>query len=98
MPTLNPRITFTVSDETMKAIDEYRFSHRMRNQTQAILSLIDLGFKVLDGNEPIIEHAEKLTDEDRQVLNAYHAADPVYQGIVLEILENHPATKEKSRA
>ena len=45
MPTLNPRITFTVSNETMKAIDEYRFSHRMRNQTQAILSLIDLGFK-----------------------------------------------------
>ena len=98
MPTLNPRITFTVSDETMKAIDEYRFSHRMRNQTQAILSLIDLGFKVLDGNEPIMEPAEKLTDEDRQVLNAYHAVDPVYQGIVLEILENHPATKEKSRA
>ena len=98
MPTLNPRITFTVSDETMKAIDEYRFSHRMRNQTQAILSLIDLGFKVLDGNEPIIEPAEKLTDEDRQVLNAYHAAEPVYQGIALEILENHPATKEKSRA
>jgi len=98
MPTLNPRITFTVSDETMKAIDEYRFSHRMRNQTQAILSLIDLGFKVLDGNEPIIEPAEKLTDEDRQVLNAYHAADPVYQGIALEILENHQAEKKKNRA
>ena len=98
MPTLNPRITFTVSDETMKAIDEYRFSHRMRNQTQAILSLIDLGFKVLDSNEPIIEPAEKLTDDDRQVLNAYHAADPVYQGIVLEILENHQAEKKKSRA
>ena len=98
MPTLNPRITFTVSDETMKAIDEYRFSHRMRNQTQAILSLIDLGFKVLDGNEPIIEPAEKLTDEDRRVLTAYHAAEPVYQGIVLEILENHQAEKKKNRA
>ena len=98
MPTLNPRITFTVSDETMKAIDEYRFSHRMRNQTQAILSLIDLGFKVLDGNEPIIEPAEKLSDEDRQVLNTYHAADPVYQGIALEILENHQAEKKKNRA
>ena len=98
MPTLNPRITFTVSDETMKAIDEYRFSHRMRNQTQAILSLIDLGFKVLDGNEPIIEPSEKLTDEDRRVLTAYHSAEPVYQGIALEILENHLATKEKSRA
>jgi len=98
MPTLNPRITFTVSDETMKAIDEYRFSHRMRNQTQAILSLIDLGFKVLDGNEPIIEPSEKLTDEDRRVLNAYHAAEPIYQGIALEILENHQAEKKKSRA
>ena len=98
MPTLNPRITFTVSDETMKAIDEYRFSHRMRNQTQAILSLIDLGFKVLDGNGPIIEPSEKLTDEDRRVLTAYHAADPVYQGIALEILENHKVEKKKNRA
>ena len=98
MPTLNPRITFTVSDETMKAIDEYRFSHRMRNQTQAILSLIDLGFKVLDGNKPIIEPAEKLSDEDKRVLTVYHAADPVYQGIALEILENHQAEKKKNRA
>lgn len=97
MPTMNPRITFTVSEETMKAIDEYRFSHRLRNQTQAILSLIDIGFKVLQGNEPI-EPAEKLSDEDRQVLNAYHAAEPVYQGIALEILENHQAKREKNRA
>ena len=98
MPTLNPRITFTVSDETMKAIDEYRFSHRMRNQTQAILSLIDLGFKVLDGNEPIIEPAEKLTDEDRRVLNTYHAAAPYAQMIALQTLENNPAEKKKNRA
>ena len=97
MPTMNPRITFTVSEETMKAIDEYRFSHRLRNQTQAILSLIDIGFKVLQDNEPV-EPAEKLTDEDRMVLNAYHAADPVYQEIALEILENHQAKKEKNRA
>ena len=98
MPTLNPRITFTVTEETMKAIDEYRFSHRLRNQTQAILSLIDLGFKVLDGDEPVVDLTEKLSDEDRQVLNAYHAAEPVYQEIALEILENHQAKKEKNRA
>lgn len=98
MPTLNPRITFTVSDETMKAIDEYRFSHRMRNQTQAILSLIDLGFQALNGDEPVADPTEKLSDEDRRVLNAYHAAEPVYQGIALEILENHQAEKKKNRA
>ena len=98
MPTLNPRITFTVSDETMKAIDEYRFSHRMRNQTQAILSLIDLGFKVLDGNEPIIEPAEKLTEEDRRVLTAYHAADDSAKFFALQMLKNNPAEKKKNRA
>jgi hypothetical protein len=98
MPTLNPRITFTVTEETMKAIDEYRFSHRLRNQTQAILSLIDLGFKVLDSDEPVVDLTEKLTDEDRRVLTAYHAAEPVYQEIALEILESHQAKQEKSRA
>lgn len=98
MPTLNPRITFTVSDETMKAIDEYRFSHRMRNQTQAILSLIDLGFKVLDGNEPIIEPTEKLTDEDMRVLTAYHSAEDSAKFFALQMLENNPAEKKKNRA
>jgi hypothetical protein len=98
MPTLNPRITFTVTEETMKAIDEYRFSHRLRNQTQAILSLIDLGFKVLDGNEPIIEPSEKLTDEDRRVLTAYHEADDSAKFFALQMLENNPAEKKKTRA
>jgi two-component sensor histidine kinase len=97
MPTKNPRITFTVSEETMKAIEDYKFSHRMKNQTQAILSLIDIGFKVLENKEPI-EPAEKLSDEDRQVLNVYHAADPIYQGIALEILESHQVEKKKNRA
>jgi two-component sensor histidine kinase len=97
MPTLNPRITFTVTEETMKAIEDYKFSHRMKNQTQAILSLIDIGFKVLEDKEPI-EPAEKLSDEDRQVLNVYHAADPIYQGIALEILESHQVEKKKNRA
>ena len=97
MPTMNPRITFTVSEETMKAIDDYKFSHRMKNQTQAILSLINIGFKVLEDKEPI-EPAEKLSVEDRQVLNTYHAADPVYQGLALEILESHQVEKKKNRA
>lgn len=97
MPTTNPRITFTVSKETMKAIEDYKFSHRMKNQTQAILSLIDIGFKVLQDKEPI-KPAEKLSDEDRRVLNVYHAAEPVYQGIALEILENHQEEIKKSRA
>ena len=97
MPTTNPRITFTVSEETMKAIEDYKFSHRMKNQTQAILSLIDIGFKVLEDKEPI-EPAEKLTDEDKKVLNAYHTADDSAKFFALQMLENNPAEKKKNRA
>lgn len=97
MPTLNPRITFTVSEETMKAIEDYKFSHRMKNQTQAILSLIDIGFKVLEDKEPI-EPAEKLSDEDREVLDAYHAADPVSRLYAMHILKMEMPEKKKNRA
>ena len=97
MPTMNPRITFTVSEETMKAIDDYKFSHRMKNQTQAILSLIDIGFKVLEDKEPI-EPTEKLSDEDRQVLDAYHAADPVSRLYAMHILKMELPEKKKNRA
>lgn len=97
MPTMNPRITFTVSEETMKAIEDYKFSHRMKNQTQAILSLIDIGFKVIEDKEPI-EPAEKLSDEDREVLNAYHAADPVSRLYAMHILKMELPEKKKNRA
>lgn len=97
MPTMNPRITFTVSEETMKAIDEYRFSHRLKNQTQAILSLIDLGFRVLRDKEHI-ETTEKLSDDDRRILNAYHAADETAKYYALQILENNPADKKANLA
>ena len=96
MPTMNPRITFTVSDDTMKAIDEYRFEHRMRNQTQAILSLIDIGFKALTGKD--FPKEPQITDDDMRILQIYHDADPIYREIALEILENHQAKKKKIRA
>ena len=95
MPTTNPRITFTVSEETMKAIDEYRFEHRMRNQTQAILSLIDLGFKALSGKE--IQKEPQISDEDKQLLILFHNTDPLFQGVTIKIMQDNQK-KEKSRA
>lgn len=89
-------ITFN-DEELYKAVDEYRFAHRFRSQNEAVMDLINRGIEVLMGETPI-ESNEKLSDEDRRVLNAYHAAEPVYQGIALEILENHQAEKKKNRA
>lgn len=98
MPTKKPRTMITFNDEALyKAVDEYRFKYRFRSQNEAVMDLINKGIEKLLGETPV-EPAEKLTDEDRHVLNAYHVADPVYQGIALEILENHRAKEEKSRA
>ena len=50
MPTDKPRFTITVDDDLYNQITEYRFSNRMKNQTQAVLSLIDKGLAVLSGD------------------------------------------------
>lgn len=43
MPTDNPRITITVSPEMQEQLKEYQHAHRMKNQTQTIVSLIERG-------------------------------------------------------
>jgi hypothetical protein len=93
MPTTNPRITFTVSEDTMKAIDEYRFEHRMRNQTQAILSLIDLGFKALTGEN--FPQEQQISDEDISLLNLYHNTDPLFQNVAVKIMMDNQRQKER---
>ena len=98
MSTTKPRAMITFNDEALyKAVNEYRFANRFKSQNEAVMDLINKGIEKLMG-DALIEPAEKLSDEDRQVLNAYHAAEPVYQEIALEILENHQAKKEKNRA
>lgn len=48
MPTEKPRVTFTISKEQLSELESYRFEHRYKNQTQAILSLIDKGLSDLE--------------------------------------------------
>ncbi len=48
MPTEKPRVTITMSNEQFNSIDNYRFAHKMKNQTQAILSLIENGLSKLE--------------------------------------------------
>ena len=94
MPTTNPRITFAVSEDIMKRIDEFRFENKLRNQTQAIVTLINLGFESLSEGKL----QPRFTEEQIRVFDAYNAADPVYQEVALEILESHPIEKKKNRA
>ncbi len=96
MPTLNPRITFTVSDDLMEKIDEYRFQHRMKNQTQAIVSLLNRGLEALSGKP--VEQLPKFTEDEIQLINEYRAAIPMARDIAHTTLRSYPAQVEKSRA
>lgn len=37
-----------------------------------------------------------VSPEEQRLLKAYRGADPVYQGVALEMLEAHPAEREQS--
>ena len=98
MPTNKPRTMITFNDEALyKAVDEYRFTNRFRSQNEAVMDLINKGIEKLMSETPI-EPAEKLSDEDRQVLNAYHAADPVSRLYAMHILKMELPEKKKNRA
>ena len=91
MPTNNPRVSFALSVDLLKQIDEFRYSNRIKNQTQAIITLINRGLELLNG-------AQGLPPADARLLATYHAADKTYQTVALELLESHPAAKKENRA
>lgn len=92
MPTEKPRFTVTFPDELMQQIDEYRFSHRCRSQTQAIIELIDRGIDVLaaentDG-ENEIQPADigELSEEEERFIKGFAELTPSNRRILLGIL------------
>lgn len=95
MATDNPRITFTLSDEMKERVDEYRFDNRIKNQTQAIVSLLNRGLEVMNQNK---QTAAELSADDLRILAAFHAAEPSARQFALEMLENHPAKAEERHA
>ena len=89
MPTLNPRITFTLSEEMMDKIDEFRFDNRIKNQTQAIVALLNIGLKSLS-DEP---QPPEFTPDEVHLVESYRGADPIYQKVAIELLETHQIKK-----
>lgn len=70
MPTEKPRITITIPDEQYDKIQDFQYGNKMKNQTQAILALIEMGFAELQkkeaskGSKPPM-NASSLSPEER---------------------------------
>lgn len=98
MPTNKPRIMITFNDKELKEqVETYRFEHRFKSQNDALMDLINKGIESLTG-EALTKPKEEISAEDKRILKVYHAAEPSARMYAMQILENNPAAKEKSRA
>ena len=82
MSTKKPRFTITMDEELFERVETYRFEHRLRSQSQAVVSLVESGIaSLLDETktspgpaEPgedvkeFISMVSQLTDEHKRVL------------------------------
>lgn len=74
MPTIKPRVTITMTEEQLRKIEDLRFKKRFKNQTQAILALIDAGFESLKATSTSAEDII-IQNHDKQMTKKYHALD-----------------------
>lgn len=67
MPTEKPRVTFTISEEKLTELEEYKFKNKIKNQTQAILALLEKGLSDFESKEgkasPYSEEAQELAKD-----------------------------------
>lgn len=62
MPTDKPRFTITIDEDLLKRLEDYRFEHRCRNRTQAVLELMRKGLDVSDKRNKKSANNNNLSD------------------------------------
>ena len=48
MPTKMPRVTFAISQEELLRVEAFQKEHNIKNQSQAVIQLIRMGFNDVD--------------------------------------------------
>ena len=97
MPTEKPRFSLSIPQELLNRIDQYRFDNHIRNQTKAVVALLEIGLTSL-GITPPAPQEPTLSASDAYLLEAYHNADDSAKYFALQMLENNPAQKKANRA
>lgn len=94
MPTEKPRVTITMDRSQLSRIEDYRYSKKLKNQTQAILSLIESGFDELDKNK---KNTSTLSGEAHNIAIRYQKLDTYGKAAVQAIMtEEEIRIKEQS--
>lgn len=94
MPTAKPRVTFAISKDRLEELEAYRYGHQMKNQTQAILSLLEKGLSQCEGT---IKKASSLSDEARRLAADYDILDSHGQKAVRAVADIEQARCESEK-
>ena len=73
MPTDKPRVTFALDKDTLQRIDDYKFASKAKNQTQAILSLLEQGLEKCEKIKKI--SSPDYSEEEKNLVKDYKALD-----------------------
>lgn len=65
MPTKNPRFTITLSNDLYDKMEDYRFTHRLKSQNQAVLELLEKGIKTMEKEPPPAPKGPREKQEER---------------------------------
>ena len=83
MPTSKPRLTITLDETLQQAIENYQFSNRCKNQTQAILTLIEAG---LAASGKSVERPQQFSKTAKQIALIYDKELGSYDRKLLQLL------------
>lgn len=99
MPTTKPRFTITMDEALFQQVEEFRFKHRYKNQTQAVLALIEKGINDLlqQVNSPETGGSGALTPDERQLLNDYRSMNKQGQEYIRQTMFMAKQTYKKMR-
>lgn len=97
MPTDKPRFTITVDPALMQEIEDYRYNHRIKNQTQAVISLMQRGLQEImetEFSQPA-QPVEKYTADETQLIDDYRSLNEQGQEYIRQTMYMAKQTHKK---
>lgn len=95
MPTNKPRITFTIEQNTLDKIDDFRYSNKIKNQSQAILTLLEKGLSDIELSEDILP---LYSNDAMAIARAYDDLDSHGREMLRTVSEKELVRKAKEDA
>lgn len=97
MPTDKPRFTITVDPALMQKIEDYRYNHRIKNQTQAVISLMQRGLQEImetEFSQPQ-QPVEQYSADETQLIDDYRSLNEQGQEYIRQTMYMAKQTHKK---